>query len=292
MTKTSVRGFSLIEAIAAMVITGIIVGMIAIFIQRPVEGYFSSTNRAALADAADTALRRIGRDVRLALPNTVRVAGSGLFLEFIPIRTGGRYQQNDACFSSGCTGLSTFGDMLSNVQVTTGSDLIAIYNQYNNSGADCAPTTAGLYSAYCGQGVATLTSAAGAGTTVNTLGFANTAFLPPGGSPSRRVFVIAASPVTYACDAATNTLWRISGYARTPAQPTSLAAAPLSTATSKVPLAINVACPTIVAGSVPPRFSYSTGAAERYSLLSAWITLQKSAETVNLLHQIHVDNTP
>ena len=292
MTKTSVRGFSLIEAIAAMIITGIIVGMVAIFIQRPVEGYFSSTNRAAMADAADSALRRIGRDVRLALPNTVRVAGSGLFLEFIPIRTGGRYQQNDACFSSGCTGLSTFGDMLSNVQVTTGSDLVAIYNQYNNSGADCAPATAGLYSAYCGQGVATLTSAAGAGTTVNTLGFASTVFLPPGGSPSRRVFIIAASPATYACDAATNTLWRISGYARQATQPISLAAGPLSTATSKVPLATNVTCPAIVAGSVPPRFSYSAGASERYSLLSAWITLQKSGETVNLLHQIHVDNTP
>jgi MSHA biogenesis protein MshO len=106
------------------------------------------------------------------------------------------------------------------------------------------------------------------------------------------VFVIAASPVTYACDAATNTLWRISGYSRTPAQPTSLVAVPLSAATSKVPLATNVTCPAIVAGSVPPRFSYSSGASERYSLLSAWITLSNSGETVNLLHQIHVDNTP
>jgi MSHA biogenesis protein MshO len=294
MTTRSARGFSLIEAIAVMVITGIIVGMVAIFIQRPVEGYFSSTSRAAMADTADTALRRIGRDVRLALPNTVRVAASGLFLEFIPIKTGGRYQQNDACFTAGmgCTTISTFGDMLSNVQVTTGSDLVAIYNQYNNSGADCSPTTAGLYSAYCGQGITTLTSVAGAGTTVNALGFANTVFLPPGGSPSRRVFIIAASPVTYTCDGASNTVWRISGYARQAAQPTSLVAAPLSTATTKVPLATDVTCPAIVAGSVPPRFSYSAGASERYSLLSAWITLLKSGETVNLLHQIHVDNTP
>jgi len=292
MPRRSVRGFSLIEAIAVMVITGIIVGMVSIFIQRPVQGYFSSTTRAAMADTADTALRRIGRDVRLALPNTVRVAGGGLFLEFIPIRTGGRYQQNDACFSTGCTTLSTFGDMLSNVQVTAGSDWVAIYNQYNNSGADCAPTTAGLYSAYCGQSVTLLTSASGAGTNTNTLGFGSTIFLPPGGSPSRRVFVIAASPVTYACDGATGTLWRISGYTRQAAQPTSLVAAPLSTATSKVPLATNVTCPAIVAGSVPPRFSYSTGASERYGLLSAWITLSNSGESVNLLHQIHVDNTP
>jgi MSHA biogenesis protein MshO len=137
-----------------------------------------------------------------------------------------------------------------------------------------------------------LTSASGAGTTTNTLGFAAYVFLPPGGSPSRRVFIIAASPVTYACEAATSTLWRISGYTRQAAQPTSLVTLPLSTAASKVPLATNISCPAIVAGSVPPRFSYSTGASERYSLLSAWITLQKSGETVNLLHQIHVDNTP
>jgi MSHA biogenesis protein MshO len=291
MTSGAMRGFSLLEAIAVIIISGIIVAAVAIFMQRPIQGYFSSTTRAAMADTADAALRRIGRDVRLALPNTVRVGGGGLFLELIPIKTGGRYQQSDACFSTGCSTLSTLGDMLTNVQIATGSDLVAIYNQYNNSGADCAPTTAGLYSVYCGQGVSMLASASGAGTTSDTLGFANTVFLPPGGSPTRRVFIIAASPVTYACEAATNTLWRISGYTRQAAQPVTLAAAPLSTASSKVPLATNVSCPATGAG-VPPRFSYSSGASERYSLLSAWITLQISGETVNLLHQIHVDNTP
>jgi MSHA biogenesis protein MshO len=97
--------------------------------------------------------------------------------------------------------------------------------------------------------------------------------------------------VTYACDAATGTLWRISGYARQPAQPTSLVIAPLLGAASKVPLATNVSCPAVAAGS-PPRFSYAGGAAERYSLLSAWITLTNGGETISLLHQIHVDNTP
>jgi len=291
MTGSTMRGFSLLEAIAVIIISGVIVAAVAIFMLRPIQGYFSSTTRAAMADTADTALRRIGRDVRLALPNTVRVGGSGLFLELIPIKTGGRYQQSDACFSTGCSTLSTLGDMLTNVQIATGADLVAIYNQYNNSGADCAPTTAGLYSVYCGQGVSVLASASGAGTTSDTLGFANTVFLPPGGSPTRRVFIIAASPVTYACEAATNTLWRISGYTRQAAQPVTLAAAPLSTASSKVPLATNVSCPVTGAGT-PPRFSYSSGASERYSLLSAWITLQISGETVNLLHQIHVDNTP
>jgi MSHA biogenesis protein MshO len=97
--------------------------------------------------------------------------------------------------------------------------------------------------------------------------------------------------VTYACDAATATLWRISGYGRQAAQPATLAAAPLLGAASKVPLATNVTCPASAGGS-PPRFSYAGGASERYSLLSAWITLTNSGETISLLHQIHVDNTP
>jgi len=290
MGRKHLEGFTLLEAISVIIITGVIVGAVAVFMQRPIQGYLSSTTRAQMADTADTALRRIARDVRIALPNTVRVDPTGFYLEFIPVTTGGRYQQNDACFSTGCSSLSTLGDMLSGVQVNLGSDRVAIYNQYNNSGADCAPT--GLYSAYCGQSVAVLTSASGAGSTSNTLGFSSYTFLPPGGSPTRRVFLISASPVTYACDAATNTLWRISGYAVQAQQPATLTGPPLSTATSKVPLATNVSCPAVVAGSVPARFSYAAGSSERESLLSAWITLQNNGESVSLLHQIHVDNTP
>lgn len=291
MTRTRTGGFSLIEAIAAIVILGIIAASVAVFMQKPIQGYFSSTTRLQIADTADTALRRIARDVRLALPNTVRVDASGMFLEFIPIKSGGRYQDNDACFSTGCSSLSTMGDMLSNVQVTLNSDQVSIYSQYNNNPADCTLSSAGLYSVYCGSGVTTLTSATGSGSSSNTLGFASTLFVPPGGSPTRRIFIISASPVTYACDGATATLWRISGYARQSAQPVSLIAVPLLTATSKVPLATNVTCPAIAAGS-PPRFSYAAGASERYSLLSSWITLTNSGETISLLNQVHVDNTP
>jgi MSHA biogenesis protein MshO len=286
------RGFTLIEAITVMLVLAVLALAVAVFIPAPVQGYLSSVRRLELADMADTALRRIARDVRLALPNSVRVDASGLFLEFLPIKTGGRYRDDDSCFSTGCSSMQTLGDMLSNAQVVTGSDLVSIYNTYNNGGADCAPATAGLYSVYCGHGLVTLTSTAGAGTTSNTLGFASTTFLPPGGSPTRRVFLIAASPVTYACDATNGVLWRISGYARSAAQPASLGAAPLSTAASRTRLATKVTCPAIVAGSVPPRFSYTSGVSERYGLLSAWITLQDNGESVSLLHQINVDNTP
>src|SRR5262245_29129252 len=150
-------GFTLLEAITVIVITGIIAAVVAVFMVKPVQGYFSSSARLAMADTADTALRRIARDVRLALPNTVRVDPSGMLLEFIPIKTGGRYMDKDTCFASpGCTSISTMGDMLSNVQITTGSDQVSIYSQYNNNPANCSLSSSGLYSAYCNSGVATL----------------------------------------------------------------------------------------------------------------------------------------
>ena len=66
------RGFTLVEAIVVIVITGIIAAGVAVFIRAPVEGYVDSVARAELTDAADTALRRLSRDVNSALPNSLR----------------------------------------------------------------------------------------------------------------------------------------------------------------------------------------------------------------------------
>jgi len=88
------QGFTLTEAIIVIVITGIISAVVAVFLVKPVQGYFDATRRAQLSDLADTALRRITRDLRLALPNSVRItsAGGSVYLEFLLTRGGGRYR--------------------------------------------------------------------------------------------------------------------------------------------------------------------------------------------------------
>lgn len=88
------RGFSLAEMIVVIVVTGILATVVAVFIQKPVEGYFDSVRRAELTDIADTALRRIGRDLRTALPNSVTVttAGSTYTVSFTETTGGGRYR--------------------------------------------------------------------------------------------------------------------------------------------------------------------------------------------------------
>mgnify|MGYP001048190736 CR=1 FL=1 len=66
-------GFTLIEMIIVIAITAIVGSMVAVFLRAPLESYVAQDRRARLADAADTALRRMARDIRLALPSSVRV---------------------------------------------------------------------------------------------------------------------------------------------------------------------------------------------------------------------------
>ena len=54
-------GFTLIEAIMVIVITGILAGMVAVFIRAPIDAYVDSARRADLTDVADTAVRRVAR---------------------------------------------------------------------------------------------------------------------------------------------------------------------------------------------------------------------------------------
>ena len=82
MTKFQ-SGFTLAEAVIVIAITGIISAVVAVFIKAPVQSYFDASRRAEMTDIADTALRRISRDLRLALPNSVRVAGGNTAIELI-----------------------------------------------------------------------------------------------------------------------------------------------------------------------------------------------------------------
>jgi MSHA biogenesis protein MshO len=87
-------GFTLTEMVMVIVITGILAGIVAVFIAGPVGGYVDSARRAQLTDAADAALRHLAREVRLALPNSMRVGtdGSNRYIEFIMTSAGGRYR--------------------------------------------------------------------------------------------------------------------------------------------------------------------------------------------------------
>jgi MSHA biogenesis protein MshO len=267
-------GFTLIEAIMVIVITGIVVGMVAVFITKPVQGYVDSVRRAELTDQADVALRRMTRDVRLALPNSLRTVTNGF--EFIMTKSGGRYRDsadgstggNFLSFTS--AGLTTF-DVLGPLPAMNGGDRIVVYNL----GAGYTPADA-----YTGLNVATISGAGAiAANPVSLTGNPFAAQTPPLPSPSARFQVVDKSDlvVRYVCDG--HTLKRFSGC--TLATPSSCAGAGalLAGAAAGEPTATCT-------------IDYTSAATGRNGLLYIQLTLTQSGESVTLFQQIHVDNSP
>ena len=72
-TYYKLAGFTLIELIMVIIITAILGTVISRIISRPVEGFVDISRRAELVDIAEVSLRKMSREIRLALPNSVRL---------------------------------------------------------------------------------------------------------------------------------------------------------------------------------------------------------------------------
>lgn len=84
-------GFTLIELIAVMIILSILATMGASFVTRTTDAYQRTQTRALLVNTARQALERITRQLRIALPNSVRLTNGNTCVEFMPIAFGGSY---------------------------------------------------------------------------------------------------------------------------------------------------------------------------------------------------------
>jgi len=274
----SSAGFTLIEAIMVIVITGIVAGMVAVFITKPVQGYVDSVRRAELTDAADVALRRMTRDVRLALPNSLRTVTNGF--EFIMTKSGGRYRADgDGSSSAGNflsftdTGDLTF-DVLGPMPTMAANDYIVVYNLGSApaNAYDCSATPPGC-------NIARITSFPSTNT-VQLAGTSNVfaAQTPPLPSPDARFQVVDRNEqvVRYTCDG--TSLTRATLCSLGPTGCTANSAILAGGGTTKA------SCPTI---------DYTSAAVGRNGLLYISLTLtDPSGEAVTLFQQIHVDNAP
>ncbi|MBY0437205.1 MAG: type II secretion system GspH family protein, partial [Burkholderiales bacterium] len=75
--RTGSGGFTLVELVVAIVLLGIVALMVTTFATGAMQSYLDAERRAELVDGTETAMRRLQRDVRLSLPNSVRVADDG-----------------------------------------------------------------------------------------------------------------------------------------------------------------------------------------------------------------------
>lgn len=287
------KGATLLELVVTIVVLGIIAAAASIFLQPALQAYFATQRRAEIADVADTAMRRMTRDIRLALPNSARVDATSRFLEILMTKNGGRYRavsddDNPAAtaedpldFSAPDSVFDTLGPLpgTGDQQVQV-NDYVVIHN-LGIAGADAYDLAAAT------PNIAVI-AAIGAGALANeeriTLAAA-TRF--PLESPGRRFFVVS-GPVTFACTGVgtaagegTGALRRWSNYAIAPRgglPPTVLPAG----ATDAL-LANNVsAC----------QLNYTALPMLGRGLVAVRLAITRASETVTLYFEAHINNVP
>ena len=264
------RGFTLVELIMVIVILGIIGGVVAVFMQGPVNAYFGTARRAGLSDAADTAVQRISLDVRQALPNSIRVTGTQC-VDLIPVKATGLYRANGAGALTFAAPAGAFNMLGANSAGIAVNDLVVLDNT-GNTGQD----------AYGGQNVATISAVADAGVTPpeTTLTLTPATRFP--GPPASKDFQVvsgSARVVSYACTAQ-GTLVRA-------VNTSALAQNCLPGGGLAAGAVVNMLANNLTSCN----FQYTSNPMNDGVLL---VTMQmtNSTDSISLQHQVHMNNTP
>lgn len=268
------QGFTLIEMVMVIVILGIVGTMVAVFMRAPVTAYFDTARRAALTDVADTTVRRMARDIRKALPNSLQTpvtVPANQCVEFIPTRTGGRYRADVDAGVVGAQAASILAintpdtrfNMLGNnanlpadqqIQVL---DWIAVYN-LGIAGAN----------AYAGDNTSVVRGVVNGAETAITID--STTFPLASGGNRFHVIPFTEPVVAYVCNG---------GNLRRSVRAFAAASCP---ATGAI-LARNV-------GNC--NFVYNGSDLQRNALVRLTVEFTDTGETVSLYHEVHVNNTP
>lgn len=308
-------GFTLVEAIMVIAIIGIVSGMVAVFIRAPILAYRDTVDRAELTDQADLTLRRMARDIRLALPNSVRVMKTdpnGDVLEFLQTKAGGRYLSAedglpdtvpplsfDDPAKVSFTALAPTATFLNQVRA---GDYVVVYNlgegfapanayDLRQSPADArCPAISRAGNIACITSIAQGSVTIGTSVTTATIGLNGNPFARQDSalaSPDQR-FQVVSGPVSYYCEKqadGTSILWRAWDYPIAQLQDV-----PPASSGKRAMVASRLAsCAGIF------RYGDSASASRRAGLVVIALEFRgrnDGAAAIRLIHQVHVDNTP
>jgi MSHA biogenesis protein MshO len=273
--------------VIAISLSAIVVAFAAMFIVTPVNSYKAQERRAEMVDSADAVLRLVGRDVRAALPNSIRtVQNGGVYaLEILAAADAVRYRSSGATadptqeldFTSPDGSFATLSlfDGITRPYTTT-TQYLSIYN-VGVPGADAYS----LANVITPSGTTiTITNSATPNEDLVTM---TPSFRFAYGSPGQRVYLVS-GPVTYLCDTTARTIRRYSGYTVGALQTDRDSNAELNSAG---------ATSSLVANNVSAcQFDYQSGTAQRAGLVTLRVTINKDGESVWLVHQVHVENAP
>jgi MSHA biogenesis protein MshO len=268
------HGFTLLEAVLVIMLTGIVGVMVSTFIRQPIDAYVDLGRRAELTDAADVVLRRMARELRTALPNSVRVDASGTYVEFLPVRSAGRYRAALTTSGTGdaldfsATSDGTF-DVLGPPVAAQAGDQLVVHN-LGLPGAD----------AYEGSSRRALTTT---GTGLSSLGYAVGGTQFPYASPHQRFHVVS-TPASFGCTplaGGAGSLRRYAGYPIQATQPTATLSS-LSGSGNALLTGWVSAC----------SFTYSGSTTTRNAVVTLRLTLTSGGENITLLQQVQVEGSP
>lgn len=268
--------FTLVELVMVIALAAVIAVMIITVMSRPLQGFVDQSRRVELVDLASTALHRMTRDIRLAVPNSVRVTGNAR-LELLRGPGGGRYRASlvngvrrdpPACSADPCV-VEVLGPMIG-VEDWDELNWMVIYNIGGAAGGDNSwPPLNGNISV-----ISPKVSVSYAAGSLSLSGGAIENFQFKYASPQHRFF-LADKVVGYQC----------SGGQIVRGEFESL----------ELPGGYDYGGATAVVDQVDcanSGFTYTPGTNTRSGLVTVKLTLSQDGETITLLQQVHVDNAP
>jgi MSHA biogenesis protein MshO len=288
-------GFTLVELVMVITLAGLVTVMITSALSRPLEGFVAQSRRAELVDLAAGALNRMARDIRLAVPNSVRLNGSlaNPAMEMFNVLNAGRYRPNRVggdglMFATGtAANCSASGNNCSAFQVldagfsVAGARWLVVYN-IGSSVLGSNLWVSGLNpSVVSPDGSTFAVSALPGNESLISMAAPGGSFNFSFASPQRR-FYLSDQIVGYRCDLdianpENGKLIRFSRSARTPDFNQGSDAGPEAVAATHV-----TGC----------GMSYQVGSSQRAGLVTLRLQLTLEGESIELFQQVHVDNAP
>ncbi|MGO4474641.1 type II secretion system protein [Massilia sp. 2TAF26] len=292
------RGFTLVELVIVIMVTGIIAGIFAMQFGPALQNYLAVGRRANLTHMADTALRRMVAEIHTAVPNSLRLlpaqsANGASCLEMVPSSDGGRFrtaadtqwdQDNPGNPSKwlDLTQPSVAFDVLTLFTTTpVQGDWVVIGNQ----------NTADVYTGVSrGQVESVTTPPAKLGTSRITLQAAKQF---PYGYEGGRFYIVpnTLQAVTYMCSApaqdGSRTLTRIVGYGFSGTQ-----SCPVTTGSDAIYPGGKSSIVSTKVGNCNFAYDPSQGATAQSGFAQLQLTLTDNGETVTLTVGSQVENMP
>ena len=296
------------EMVVSLILVGILSGIMAIFMQVPMQSYFLSRQRLDLSDSIEPAMRHMDDELRQALPNSVRIfsAAGVQYMEFLATRASGRYRAavggTGGCaggnelqfFPSSDTCFTTIGQIVTRSPIAPGVDYIVIGNK-DTLGCP-SPTNAYCNGPIVNKSLITAYApAVGAAPLESRLRFNNVTFNNPG--PSVSLFYVVSGPVMYSYDPAAGQLMRYSGYPISAAMVPPPVPLPAGATSSIIASHLMCQLPDCDPAALPPAFTLIPGSGVlNQDIVSVILILTNNVpgqgpERVTLQAQIPVSKT-